>query len=162
MKFLTHRFIILATMLLLIPLIIFAKNNTFVLAVSSYLNTTGVAVSSIVLLYATISEIRNKQIADMQEHRAQEDHEHVVEMHQLVLDNMRFQHEEMQDLKAILAKMQGHEFKPSELPHEELDLKALHPKGKARFDKGNVHKRLRNQVSSGLNSAVSDDSDGYD
>ena len=103
-KFLTHRFVILATILLLLPLIALAHRTEFVLAVNSYLNTMSVAVSSIVLLYATIAEVRSKQTAEMHERRAQEDHAHVVEMHRLVLDNMRFQNEEIQDLKEILAQ----------------------------------------------------------
>ena len=106
-KFLTNRFIILATIALLVPLIVFSAKTVFVLAVNSYLNTMSVAVSSIVLLYATLAEVRDRKVAAMQEQRAQEDHTHVVEMHQLVLDNMRDQHEEIQDLKQILAQMQG-------------------------------------------------------
>lgn len=85
-RFLTFRFIILATIALLIPLIIFANNTVRVLGLNSYLNTMSVAVSSIVLLYATISEAHQKQIAEMQEKRAQEDHEHITEMHTLVLE----------------------------------------------------------------------------
>jgi hypothetical protein len=77
-RFLTHRFVILATMALLIPLLVFASMTTLVLSINSYLNTMSVAVSSIVLLYATISAIRQKQIAEMQEKRAQEDHTHVT------------------------------------------------------------------------------------
>jgi len=49
---------------------VWAKEAVFVLAVNSYLNTVGVAVSSIVLLYATLAEIRDRQIAVMQEQRA--------------------------------------------------------------------------------------------
>jgi len=54
-------------MALLIPLLAFASRTILVLSINSYLNTMSVAVSSIVLLYATISEIRQKQIAEMQE-----------------------------------------------------------------------------------------------
>jgi len=154
-KFLTHRFIILATMSLLLPLIVFAHSTDFVLAVNSYLNTTSVAVSSIVLLYATIAEMRNKQIAEMQEHRAQEDHAHVVEMHQLVLENMRFQHEEIQNLKEILAKMRGASFERRRLPHgAEVDLRALHPRGRARFEKEHVHRRMRKYVRHDLGDSI--------
>ena len=64
-RFLTFRFVILLTMALLIPLIIYADQIKLVLAVNSYLNVMSVAVSSIVLLYATISEARQKQIADL-------------------------------------------------------------------------------------------------
>jgi len=56
-------FVILLTMALLIPLILYADQIKLVLAVNSYLNVMSVAVSSIVLLYATISEARQKQIA---------------------------------------------------------------------------------------------------
>jgi len=80
-RFLTFRFVILLTMALLIPLIIYADRIKLVLAVNSYLNVMSVAVSSIVLLYATISEARQKQIAELQEKRATEDHTHVTEMH---------------------------------------------------------------------------------
>jgi hypothetical protein len=134
-RFLTHRFVILATIGLLVPLIVFAHSMGFVLAVNSYLNTMGVAVSSIVLLYATIAEIRDKQIAAMQEQRAQEDHQHVVEMHQLVLENMDFQHEEIERLKQILARIHGVAIPASELPHgAKTDLRALHRRGRQRFE----------------------------
>jgi uncharacterized membrane protein len=154
-KFLTHRFIILLTMALLIPLIAFAKATVLVLGANSYLNTMSVAVSSIVLLYATIAEVRDKQTAEMQERRAQEDHTHVVEMHQLVIDNMTFQHEEIQDLKQILAQMSGATFKPATLPHGAgTDLKALHPQGRARFEKNHVQRRMARHVSHDLGEAV--------
>ncbi len=136
-KFLTHRFVILATIALLAPLIVFAHSTDFVLAVNSYLNTMSVAVSSIVLLYATIAEIRDKRVAAMQEQRAQEDHQHVVEMHHLVLENMDFQHQEIEHLKQILAKMHGITIPSARLPHgADTDLRALHKRGRARFDKG--------------------------
>jgi len=134
-KFLTHRFVILATVALLVPLIGFAGKQVFVLAVNSYLNTMSVAVSSIVLLYATLAEIRDKQIAAAQEQRAQEDHQHVVGMHQLVLDNMGFQHEEIEHLKQILAQVHGIAVAPAALPHGAgTDLRALHKRGRARFE----------------------------
>ena len=134
-KFLTHRFVILATIALLAPLIVFSSSTNFVLAVNSYLNTMSVAVSSIVLLYATIAEIRDKQVATMQEQRAQEDHQHVVEMHQLVLENMDFQHQEVEHLKQILAKMHGITIPSARLPHgRDTDLQALHKRGTARFE----------------------------
>jgi hypothetical protein len=72
-RYLSHRFIILITIALLIPLVVYANNQTLVLLVNSYLNTMSVAVSSIVLLYATLSEVHQKQIAELQEKRAQED-----------------------------------------------------------------------------------------
>jgi hypothetical protein len=71
-RFLTFRFVILATIGLLIPLILFADNTVLVLGLNSYLNTMSVAVGSIVLLYATIAEVRQKQIVELQEQRAQE------------------------------------------------------------------------------------------
>ena len=72
-RYLSHRFVILLTIALLIPLVLYATNQVLVLLVNSYLNTMSVAVSSIVLLYASLSEIHQKQIAEMQEKRAQED-----------------------------------------------------------------------------------------
>jgi len=69
-RFLTFRFVILITIGLLIPLILFANNTVLVLGMNSYLNTMSVAVSSIVLLYAMISEARQNQIAEIQEKRA--------------------------------------------------------------------------------------------
>src|SRR3954471_5701985 len=66
-KYLTNRVTILATLCLLIPLIFFANNQAFVNAVNSYLNVMSVAVSSIVLLYSTISEIRERAAAQRRE-----------------------------------------------------------------------------------------------
>lgn len=133
-RFLTFRFVILATISLLIPLIVFAANTNLVLLINSYLNTMSVAVSSIVLLYATISEVRQKRIAELQEQRAQEDHQHIIETHDLMMHALANQHEEIQDLKELLSSMQGvaYERKPMmAVP----DLQALHPQGAARFDK---------------------------
>jgi len=140
-RYLTNRFVILVTIALLVPLIVFASEQIFVLSVNSYLNTMSVAVSSIVLLYATISEVRQKQIAQMQEKRAQEDHAHVVEMHQLVLDNMRDQHEEIQDLKQILASLRGESYERKPAP-EPVDLRELHAGGAARLDPDYVTRTL--------------------
>ena len=131
-RYLTNRFVILVTIALLAPLIVFASEQIFVLSVNSYLNTMSVAVSSIVLLYATIAEVRQKQIAEMQEKRAQEDHAHVVEMHQLVLDNVRFQHEEIQDLKEIIASLKGETYERKPAPGR-VDLRDLHPGGTERL-----------------------------
>jgi hypothetical protein len=154
-RFLTHRFIILATIALLVPLIAFAYATKFVLAVNSYLNTMSVAVGSIVLLYATIAEIRDKQIAEMQERRAQEDHTHVVEMHQLVLDGMRLQHEQIQDLKQVLAEMRGIAFERAAPPRGLMaDLRSLHASGRGRFDSDHVRKRMSRQVGNRLGDAV--------
>jgi len=131
-RYLTNRFVILVTIALLVPLIVFASQQVFVLSINSYLNTMSVAVSSIVLLYATIAEVRQKQIAEMQEKRAQEDHAHVVEMHQLVLDNVRFQHEEIQDLKEIIASLKGETYERKPAPGR-VDLRDLHPGGTERL-----------------------------
>src|SRR5574337_717856 len=106
-RFLTFRFVILATIALLIPLLVYANNQVLVLGINSYLNTMSVAVSSIVLLYATLNEAHQKQIAEMQEKRAQEDHAHVTEMHTLVLQALTNQHEEIEDLKEVVAALRG-------------------------------------------------------
>src|SRR5438045_521807 len=57
-KYLTNRVVILLTLCLLIPLIFYTANQAFVNALNSYLNVMSVVVSSTVLLYATISELR--------------------------------------------------------------------------------------------------------
>ncbi len=43
----------------------------------------------------------------MQEKRAQEDHMHVTAIHTLVLETLASQHMETEDLKKMLAVMQG-------------------------------------------------------
>ncbi len=144
-RFLTFRFVILATIALLIPLILFADNTVLVLGINSYLNTMSVAVSSIVLLYATLSEVRQKQIADLQEKRAQEDHQHVTEMHQLVLEALANQHEEIHELKALIAVLQGKTYTP-EAVEPVPDLQALHPRGVDRFAEAEGRERLEDQL----------------
>ncbi len=62
-RFLTNRIIILATLALLIPLLFFTSNQAFVNALNSYLNVTSVVVSSTVLLYATIADVRDRAAA---------------------------------------------------------------------------------------------------
>lgn len=144
-RFLTFRFVILLTIGLLIPLILFANNTVLVLGLNSYLNTMSVAVSSIVLLYATISEARQKQIAEMQEKRAQEDHTHVTEMHQLVLQTLQNQNEEIDELKKIIAQLAGKEFSPAEaqvMP----DLRDLHPRGDDRFAADDLAQRWQGKL----------------
>jgi len=139
-RFLTFRFVILITIGLLIPLILFANNTVLVLGLNSYLNTMSVAVSSIVLLYATISEARQKQIAQLQEKRAQEDHEHVTEMHNLVLKSLANQQEEIQGLKQLLAAMRGETYQPEKaepLP----DLQSMHPRGSQRYANDDISDR---------------------
>ena len=77
----------------------------------------------------------------MQEQRAQEDHQQVTEMHQLVLEEMAKHHEEIEDLKELIAMAQGK-------PHERQAAKPrqnlweLHPRGHQRFAMENGKKRL--------------------
>jgi hypothetical protein len=61
--FLTNRIIILATLALLVPLLFFTSDQAFVNALNSYLNVTSVVVSSTVLLYATIADVRDRAAA---------------------------------------------------------------------------------------------------
>jgi hypothetical protein len=144
-RFLTFRFVILLTIALLIPLIVFASNTVMVLLLNSYLNTMSVAVSSIVLLYATISEVRQKQIADLQEKRAQEDHTHVCDMHDLVLKSLQNQQQEIHELRELLALMNGQKYERPEQP-ELPDLYASHPRGKERFENNDHVKRYQKSV----------------
>ena len=144
-RFLTFRFTILATIALLIPLIIFASNTELVLAINSYLNVMSVAVSSIVLLYATIAEVRQQQIADMQEQRAQEDHVHLTETHNWLLSALANQHEEMEELKELLASTQGQIYRRKPAP-KYPDLRGLHPQVAARFETNQGQKRLARHV----------------
>jgi hypothetical protein len=169
-RFLTFRFVILLTILLLVPLIVFANNTVWVLAVNSYLNTMGVAVSSIVLLYATVSEARQKQIAELQEKRALEDHMHVTEMHNLIMQTLQNQNEEMAELKRVLAALAGREVAAAErvpLP----DVKSLHPRGRERFAEADLsrrwqanlhHNSLVSSVRKGLTAPVDDEQDPPD
>lgn len=144
-RFLTFRFVILLTIALLVPLIVFDKDTAFVLAANSYLNTMSVAVSSIVLLYATIADVRQKQIAEMQEKRAQEDHEHVTEMHNLILQSLYNQNLELVELKTLLSVLTGTELAPAQ-PQELPDIKSLHPSGKKRFEKDNIKHLLEKNL----------------
>lgn len=146
-RFLTHRFVILATIALLIPLIVLANNTVFVLTANSYLNTTSVAVSSIVLLYATLSDINQKKIAEMQEKRAQEDHAHVTEMHNYVLEMMKSQQEELEDMKLMLAKTQGKTYKRKKVK-EIINLRDLHPRGQARYEEDDIKERMAGYIHS--------------
>jgi hypothetical protein len=141
-RFLTFRFVILVTIGLLIPLIVFANNTVLVLGMNSYLNTMSVAVSSIVLLYATISEARQQQIAKMQEQRAQEDHLHVTEMHNLIMQALQNQNDEMAELKRVVATLAGMEVNGVE--REKLpDIKSLHPRGEERFAETDLSQRFQ-------------------
>jgi hypothetical protein len=140
-RFLTHRFVILVTMALLIPLIIFATNTVLVLGINSYLNTMSVAVSSIVLLYSMLAEVREKQITSMQERRAQEDHTHVTDMHSLMQAALRDQHNEIEELKKMVAALQGKAYSAILLP-EPTDLRDLHPRGDDRFTEEDTRERI--------------------
>ena len=140
-RYLSHRFVILATIALLIPLVVYASNQVLVLMINSYLNTMSVAVSSIVLLYATISEVHQKQIAELQEKRAQEDHTHVVEMHTLMQQTLIAQQKEIEDLKQMVATIQGKDYTPR-TASAPVDLQNLHPRGKSRFEKQDINERL--------------------
>jgi len=144
-RFLTFRFVILATIALLIPLIVFASNTVMVLGINSYLNTMSVAVSSIVLLYATLSEANQNQIAQIQEQRAQEDHAHVTEMHQLVLETLTNQRQEIEDLKHMIAIMTD---QPYSLKSFEPtpDLHTLHPRGENRYAQQDTRERLQDNL----------------
>jgi len=136
--FLTNRLVILFTMLLLVPLVIYANHTVFVLTSNSYLNTMGVAVSSIVLLFTTIESVKAKKTAEAHEKRAQEDHAHMVEIHNFLLRFIIFQHDQMEDLKQKLAAAEPMEYEPQPLP-EDLridDLKLLHARGADRFAEG--------------------------
>jgi len=95
-KYLTNRLTILATMCLLVPLIAFASNQTFVLAANSYLNVMSVVVSSTVLLYSTISEARDREAAARREQIAKE-HEVTVEQ------RAQTDHELIQNIKTELS-----------------------------------------------------------
>lgn len=144
-RYLTFRFVILATIALLLPLVVYSNNTTLVLLVNSYLNVMSVAVSSIVLLYATISEVRQQQIAELQEKRAQEDHIHVTDMHTLVLQSLQNQHLEIEELKQLMTTLGGKSYEPKEQPAV-ADLYAIHPRGNERFQADDHKKRFQNQL----------------
>lgn len=144
-RFLTFRFVILATIALLIPLVVYANRTALVLLINSYLNTMSVAVSSIVLLYATLSEARQKQIAELQEKRAQEDHLHVTEMHNLVLQALKNQDQEIEELKQLLAALSNKPYEPA-TPQPIPDLRDMHPRGDERFREDDLEKRWQEQM----------------
>jgi TolA-binding protein len=140
-RYLSHRFVILLTIALLIPLVVYASKQVLVLLVNSYLNTMSVAVSSIVLLYATISEVHQKQIAELQEERAQEDHIHVVEMHSLMQESLANQQGEIEGLREMIASLQGTPYHPRKV-QDRIDLRELHPRGSNRFEADDTKRRL--------------------
>jgi len=153
-RYLTFRLVILLTIFLLVPLILFASNTVLVLAANSYLNVMSVAVSSIVLLYSTISEANQKQIAKLQEKRASEDHAHVTEMHSLVLKSIDNQRVEIEELKQMLSLLTKQPYKEKARVREK-GLQALHPRGENRFqvnelddrwNSGLHHNSLVNQI----------------
>ncbi len=144
-RFLTFRLVIIATIALLVPLILFADNTIMVLGLNSYLNVMSVAVSSIVLLYATISEVQQRKIAELQEERAQEDHQHVTEMHQLVLEEMTKHHEEIEDLKEMMALIRGKRYK-RKLFQPPKNLRELHILGNQRFNSERNKNRLKQHL----------------
>src|SRR5512143_3385730 len=77
-RFLTNRVIILATLALLVPLLFFTSDQAFVNALNSYLNVMSVVVSSTVLLYATIADVRDRAAAKRTDTIAKT-YEHVLE-----------------------------------------------------------------------------------
>jgi hypothetical protein len=85
--------------------------------------------------------MRQKKIAEMQEERAEEDHTHVTEMHTAMLQALANQHEELEDLKELIAEMRGLKYtrRPSEAP---ANLRDLHPRGKERFRPAHRNGRL--------------------
>jgi len=128
---------------------VYAANQVLVLLVNSYLNTMSVAVSSIVQLYATVSEIHQKQIAELQEKRAQEDHTHVVEMPTLLHAALASQQHQIEELKQMLAKVQGQDYTHPKV-EDPVDLRKMHPRGAARFESHDANeqitKKLHNHV----------------
>jgi hypothetical protein len=97
-KFLTNRVIILATLALLVPLLFFTSDQSFVNALNSYLNVMSVVVSSTVLLYATIADVRDraaerreeiaKSYEKVLETRVQADHELIQQILQNSIQNI--------------------------------------------------------------------------
>ena len=81
----------------------------------------------------------------MQEKRAQEDHQHVTQMHQLVMEMISKQREELEELREMLTALQG---KPYEKKAVEstVDLRELHPRGGARFEKHDIYMRMDGHI----------------
>ena len=71
-KFLTNRIVIMATLALLVPLIFFTTDQAVVNVLNSYLNVMSVVVSSTVLLYATIADVRDRAASLRREEIARE------------------------------------------------------------------------------------------
>jgi len=144
-RYLTHRFVILLTIGLLVPLLSLADHTVLVLGINSYLNVMSAAVSSIVLLYTAIAEIRERRIAEMQEKRAQEDHAHVTEMHSLLLRAMASQNEAVEEIRRSLNELQGQPY-VSGKSLAPVDLRALHPRGYRRFATNDLEQRWQQEV----------------
>jgi len=98
-RFLTNRVIILATLALLVPLLFYTSDQAFVNALNSYLNVMSVVVSSTVLLYATIADVRDRAAAkraneiaktyeQVLEERVQADHELIQQILQNSIENI--------------------------------------------------------------------------
>lgn len=109
-KYLTNRLTIIATLCLLVPLIIFANVQVFVLATNSYLNVMSVVVSSTVLLYSTIAEARGRAASQRREEiakaheeavekRAQADHELIMTIRDELTQHVT---ESLADIQKIL------------------------------------------------------------
>ncbi|MEP7284221.1 MAG: hypothetical protein ABI947_00475 [Chloroflexota bacterium] len=138
-RFLTNRVTILATLLLLIPLIMFADNTAFGFAANGYLNVMSVVVSSTVLLYSTIGETRSRIASRRREEiarahearndaRSQADHEaiqqihdHLNEIHREVLQNMSVSLDSIQTMLIMrMEKMQDADRELAREAHEAM------------------------------------------
>jgi len=98
-RFLTNRIVILATLTLLVPLLFFTTDQAFVNALNSYLNVMSVVVSSTVLLYAMIADVRDRAAAkhageisktyeQVLEQRVRTDHELIEQILQNSVENI--------------------------------------------------------------------------
>src|SRR5579864_7361288 len=92
-RFLTNRVIILATLALLVPLLFFTSDQAFVNALNSYLNVMSVVVSSTVLLYATIADVRDRAAAK----RAEE----IAKAYERVLEDRVQGHQQEQEERVL-------------------------------------------------------------
>jgi hypothetical protein len=92
-----------------------------------------------------VAEIHQKQIAELQERRAQEDHTHVVEMHTLMQTALANPQQQLEELKQMIATMQGKEYVPQKA-QAPVELRAMHPRGTTRFAKQDVRERMSAQL----------------
>jgi hypothetical protein len=136
--FLTNRVTILATLALLVPLLFYTSNQAFVNSLNSYLNVMSVVVSSTVLLYATIADVRDratakrtegiaKAYAEELEKRVQADHELIEQILQNSIENIlggRLEKIRVEDHKR-LEDMQNAVLASNEALRTELAEKAL-------------------------------------